>query len=150
LNPSALTPTLRTALGFHVTQLAVLFRRRLIRALDGWGVTPEQWQVMISIVEGGAELSQSEIAQLTSKDRHAVSKMIDRMQRDGWIARKPSSSDARAVAIAATAKAQRELPKMRATLQVSFKPVFDRMPAARRALLLELVQELIEALEQEE
>ena len=150
MNRDELTPTLRSALGFHVTRLAVLFRRRLIRTLATWGVTPEQWQMLITLTERGGEMSQNDVAQLTLKDRHAVSKMTDRMQRDGWIARKPSPHDTRAVVLEASNKARRELPKMRSALLESFEPVFERMPASRRALLLELVLELSEALEQEE
>lgn len=150
MKATELTPTLRSALGFHVTRLAVLFRRRLIRALNQWGVTPEQWQVLISIVEQGVALSQNEVAQLTLKDRHAVSKMIDRMERNGWVTRKPSRSDARAFELEASAKARRELPKMRAALTKDFEPVYARMPADRRALLLELVLELSDALQQQE
>jgi DNA-binding MarR family transcriptional regulator len=150
MHNTELAPTLRTALGFHVTRLSLLLRRRLIRALADWKLTPEQWQVLVSIVELERELSQSDLAELTLRDRHAVSKMIDRMQRDGWIVRKPGRNDARAFSIEVSAKARRELPNIRSSLTASFSPVFERMPAARRARLIELVMEMIELFEEED
>jgi len=143
-------PTLRSALGFHVDRLAVLFRRRLVHALAAWEMTPEQWQILVSLMESSAgEISQNDIARVTAKDRHNISRTLDRMERDGWIARKPHPADTRSHSLHATAKARREFPRVRATLVADFAPVLGRMEASRRELLLSLVQELTEILEEE-
>lgn len=48
------------------------------------------------------------------KDKHTVSRIIQRLERDGWIKKTASSKDARATIIELTAKGksfQKEVPK---------------------------------------
>ena len=143
--------SLRDALGFNVTRLATLFRRHFVRAAARWDLTPEQWQILVTLVEAdGKPLSQNDIAHVTLKDKHALSRTLDRMQRDGWITRRPDASDARAYRIEASARARRELPEIRRALDASFEPRFQQLPAADRRQLQKLVLQLIDVFEEQE
>lgn len=158
LTPPRSAPTIRgvrpatpldSALGFNIDRLAILFRRQLIRSLRAYGLTPEQWQVLAAVTTSReTELSQNDIAEITLKDRHAVSRMIDRMERDGWIVREPSARDSRALCIRPTAKAGREFEQVRKALFDGFAPLTSRMASGERRELLRLVKHMISIFEQ--
>ena len=77
------------ALGFNLDRVAKLFRRELVRALAEHGLSPEQWQTLAVLLLRGQPLSQREICALTLRDKPAVSRMVARMERDGWVRRAP-------------------------------------------------------------
>ena len=91
--------TLDESLGFNLYRVAQLYRRELIRALVDYDLTPEQWQLLATLAEGGNSITQGEIATLALKDKHSVSRMLDKMERAGWIARHPHPDDARATSV---------------------------------------------------
>jgi DNA-binding MarR family transcriptional regulator len=76
---------LEEALGYNIYRAGLLFRRELIHALADYRMTPEQWQVMMTLWHTGKPVNQSEIVQLLLKDKHTVSRIIQRLSRDGWI-----------------------------------------------------------------
>lgn len=145
----ATDPLLSSSLGFNIMRLSNLFRRRLIHVLRPWELTPERWQVLAAVMTSDEELSQSAIANLTMKDRHAVSRMLDGMEEDGWILRSPSSSDSRAFWIRASSRAEREFPIIRKTLVQGFSTTFARMSAQERETLLRLARQLTQIFESE-
>ena len=73
-------------IGFNLYRLSLLFRRELLRCLDEYSLTPEQWQALVTL-RGKDRLSQSEIAAVTLQDAPTVSRMLARMERDGWVHR---------------------------------------------------------------
>lgn len=123
------------ALGFNVYRAGLLFRRELLHALAGYGITPEQWNVMATLWSTGKPLNQSEITQLTLKDKHTVSRIITRLERGGWIKKTTDSRDARITVIKPTKKG------------VSIKEeVRDRVTGHFDAILKDFSDEEIEAL----
>lgn len=135
---------LASALGFNVNRLATLFRRRLTRVLRPWKLTAERWQVLAAVLDARDQLlSQSDIANVTLKDRHAVSRMLDGMETGGWIARTQSPEDARVWWIKAAPKAAREFPRVREALVTGFADDFAKVPQADREQLLRLLKSMI-------
>lgn len=92
------------SLGFNVYRCALLLRRELIRALAQFGMTPEQWHVLAVLADAPAPVSQAEIVDLLLKDRPTVTRILQRMERDGWVARASDPADARVVRVALTAR----------------------------------------------
>ncbi len=115
---------LNDALGFNMNRAGILLRRELMRALEKYGMTPEQWMVMATLWTTGAPINQSEIAQLTMKDKHTVSRIIQRLERDGWIEKKNDPQDARITIIRPTRKAQSLRNKVPLLLNEHFKKIF--------------------------
>ena len=114
-------PVLDDALGFNLYRVAQLFRTELMRVLADYGFTPEQWQVMQALWSTDESLTQSDIAHLTVRDRHTVSRMLGRMERDGWITRRTHPDDGRAYVVEATAQALAVRDEVRATLIEHFE-----------------------------
>lgn len=99
-------PVLDDALGFNLYRVAQLFRAELMAALADYGLTPEQWQVMQALWSTDDDLTQNDVAHLTVKDKHTVSRMLGRLERDGWIEKRPHPDDGRAVVVEPTARAR--------------------------------------------
>jgi DNA-binding MarR family transcriptional regulator len=95
---------LERALGYNLYRTGLLFRRELIRALSEYKMTPEQWQVMMALWQTEQPISQGEIVQLLLKDKPTMSRIIQRLARDGWIKKQAGPGDARKTLIRLTKK----------------------------------------------
>jgi DNA-binding MarR family transcriptional regulator len=105
--PRRTPAVLDASLGFNVYRCALLLRRELTRALARYQMTPEQWHVLAALDEEGAPVSQADVAELLLKDRPTVTRILQRMERDGWVTRSPDPADARVARVAATAAGAR-------------------------------------------
>jgi DNA-binding MarR family transcriptional regulator len=138
---------LDNALGFNVYRVALLFRRELMRALQDYALTPEQWQVLIALTQSGQSLEQHELGELTLRDRHTLSRMLARMERDGWIERRPDRRDGRVVRVRSTARARAEVKAVRARLWEHFTPILGVLTPAEQSGLLTLLKRIRRHLE---
>lgn len=131
-------PELSDALGFNIYRVALLFRKELIHALAEYQMTPEQWQVMRALWSTDGRLNQNDIAHLTLKDKHSVSRMLGRLERDGWIVRHPDPTDARASLIAPTEQAAHLRQTIPDQLDAHFAPILEALSEdeARHLLIL--------------
>lgn len=135
-------PVLDDALGFNLYRVALLFRRELMRALADYDLTPEQWQVMQTLWSTDGDLNQSEVAHLTLRDKHTVSRILARLERDGWITKQPDPNDARAFIITPTERAlalRRDVPDR---LISHFAGILDVLDAGEEETLLRLLKKL--------
>ena len=134
------------ALGFNIYRVGLLLRRELIRTLADYKMTPEQWQVMAALWSTGNPLSQSEIVQLTLKDKHTVSRIIQRLERNGWIEKKTDPRDRRVTIIQPTPKGEALKNEVPPKLSGHFKEVFQEFSAEEKQLLLDSLKKLRGAL----
>jgi DNA-binding MarR family transcriptional regulator len=74
------------------TQLAAALQRAFQTA--GHDVTPEQWGVL-SRLWAQEGIHQSELAQRAEKDRHNMTRILNLLERNGFIERRPSPEDRR-------------------------------------------------------
>lgn len=135
-------PELNDALGFNLYRTALLFRKELIHALVDYGMTPEQWQVMQALWSTNERLHQNDIAHLTLKDKHSLSRMLVRLERDGWIVRQRDPHDARAVVIVPTEQANQLRETVPAKLYAHFAPILGVLTDEEGRQLFALLQKL--------
>jgi DNA-binding MarR family transcriptional regulator len=128
-------------LGFNLYRSAMLFKREHTRALRAFKLTPEQWQALATLWQHGT-LNQTEIARVTLQDAPTVSRMLARMERNGWLRREPDPKDARSVHVRLTAEGARLRDVLPATLQRHFRGFLRDFPEPRQRALLELLREL--------
>jgi len=129
------------ALGFNLTRVAVLFRRELMRALADYDMTPEQWQVMATLWQG-RPLTQTEIVRLTLKDKPSVSRMIARLERNGWVRKGTDPDDARITVIHPTERGRELRDEVPRRLYEHFAQFFEPFGAERSEQLLALLKTL--------
>jgi len=139
--PSVEHTELDGSLGFNLDRVAMLYRRELIRALADYGLSPERWQVISALSARKNCLSQAEIAALTSKDKHSMSRMLSRMQRSGWVCRTEDPEDARAFRVT-LARTPADVDALRAALRKHFSRIKSVLTESQQRHLLGLLKTL--------
>lgn len=112
---------LEDSLNFNIYRTSLLLRREFIRSLAGYGITPEQWQVMAVLGFSKKPVSQRQIVELSLKDKHTVSRIISKMEKNGWVTKDKDSKDARITVINLTTTGQVLAKKIPAILKTRFK-----------------------------
>jgi len=118
---------LNNNLGYNLYRAYLLFHRELIRALKGYGVTPEQWQVLIILWNHGS-VTPTQISRVTLQDLPTISRMLVRMQRDGWISREENEQDGRSFHVILTEKGRKSKNEMIIQLDNHFAKYLKDVP----------------------
>ncbi len=93
------------SLGFQCELTLKAFVRNLAQRLEGTGVSPTQFRVLAHLMADGSQ-TQAELCELLSISPPSAVKLIDRMERDGWVIRKADERDRRVNRVACTAQAE--------------------------------------------
>lgn len=92
------------SLGFHCSLTLKAFVANLTHRLLGTGVSPAQFRVLTHLMADGP-MVQNELCELLSITAPSAVKLIDRMQRDGWVERRADAADRRVNLIVPTERA---------------------------------------------
>jgi DNA-binding MarR family transcriptional regulator len=119
-------PSLLRRCWFNLNQT---FRRRIQHT----GVTPDQFTVMRTLLEGDASgMTQRELTDLMSSDANTIASLLERMEAGGLVERKTHERDRRAYRISLKPlgkKKYEEIREIALTLQME---VLSVLPDARR------------------
>lgn len=87
---------LENSQGYIIHQLDVQMSLGLQHAFQakGFNVTPEQWGVLNRLWENEG-MHQSALAQRAAKDRHNITRILNLLEKNGFIFRKPDGEDKR-------------------------------------------------------
>ncbi len=88
------TDNLDTLLDYWILLVGKELERVGNAALEPHGVTYRQVQVIGALIVFG-DMSQTELAERVQVEPSSVVRLVDRMERDGWIVRQPSPTDRR-------------------------------------------------------
>jgi DNA-binding MarR family transcriptional regulator len=119
---------LNNNLGYNLYRTYLLFHRELIRALKSYEVTPEQWQVLIILWNHGS-VTPTEISQVTLQDLPSISRMLVRMERNGWIEKQQNEKDGRSFRVKITSKGEGNKQEMMQVLERHFAGFLQTVPA---------------------
>ena len=72
-------------------------------------LTPEQF-MLIDLLWNNGEMSQQQLADLMQKDKNSVTKLVDAIERKGFVVRKQNLSDRRSNTLVLTEKANQLKP----------------------------------------
>jgi MarR family transcriptional regulator, transcriptional regulator for hemolysin len=92
------------SLGFHCNLTFKAFVAAMEDRLKGTGVSRAQFLALAHLTALGP-LSQGELANLLSITPATTVRLVDRMERDGWVTRRPDSVDGRVKRVVATEEA---------------------------------------------
>lgn len=114
-----------------------------VRALDAspTPVTLPQYRVLVTLSNDGPVRS-SALAELLGVDASTVTRMCDRLLRDGLIVRRAEPSDRRALRIGLSAKGEQAVAAVTARRREEFAHLLEAIPAPRRAGVIAALQEL--------
>jgi DNA-binding MarR family transcriptional regulator len=127
--------------GFLLKDVSRLYSRNFERHATELNLTLAQCKVLCYL-QRNEGISQVQLAYLTDTDPMTLVRILDRMERDGLIERRPDPDDRRARRLYLQAAA---LPVMKEIWRVSDRAraeCFSRMPVADRVQLLDLMQQM--------
>lgn len=93
-------------LGFLISDSARLMRTVFDRRVRALGLTRSQWLVLRRL-DRRPGASQSELADLLEVEKATAGRLIDRLEENGWIVRRPDPDDRRINRVHMTEKGER-------------------------------------------
>lgn len=134
-------------LGVLLHGVAKAWREELDRRLRPLGLTRVQWQALLLLARAPAGLTQREIADALDIGAPATVALVDRMERDGLVARSPVPGDRRRNAVRATPASRRLLTRIEATAGTLRREVLAGMSASEVVALTGLLRKARERIE---
>ena len=118
------------------------FRRQISHA----GATPDQFTALRTLCEGDAAgLTQSELTQAMSSDPNTVASLLERMENNGWLERKPHETDRRAKRIIILPAGREKYSELRDCAVDLQGDILATLPADRRDAFLEELTKVADA-----
>jgi DNA-binding MarR family transcriptional regulator len=110
-----------------------------------FGITEAQFNVLNILGEAPEGMSQRELGDFLVVDRSNVTGLLDRMEREGWVQRRPEPGDRRAHRVSLTASGRklwkRALPAYDAALAELTAPIDESHGAIARQVAARLAAE---------
>jgi len=111
------SPSLNAAV--VLSQAGALLARAGGRALSHWGVTWPQALSLLALAEQAAPISATRLVEQLGLGRTAMTSVVDRLERNGWVLRRPSPVDRRTADLVLTDAGR--------TLVAAIRPVLDEL-----------------------
>jgi len=118
-------------IGYVLSDVARLIRTVFDRRVRDIGLTRAQWLVLTRLYRRPGA-SQTELADMLEIDRASAGRMIDRMQKNGWVERRADDGDRRINRLHLTADARRAHTDMWAIAEATVDDALAPLSAAER------------------
>ena len=121
--------------GAHLQELAVVLRTA--------GITPEQYHVLRVLRDTGAGgLACSAVAERSVSGDPDVTRLLDRLEKRGWVSRAREASDRRVVTARITAEGRQLLDELEEPVAALHARQFEEVATPKRDALRDLLQTL--------
>jgi MarR family transcriptional regulator, transcriptional regulator for hemolysin len=120
--------------GFLLHDVSRLMRASFDQRAQALGLTRAQWRVLVHLAPRQGT-NQSALADILELDVVTMGRHIDRLQRDGWLERRPDPGDRRAWLLYLTEAAQPTLDRMDAIATEMQAAALDGLSPAERERL---------------
>lgn len=121
-------------LGFLISDVSRLMRRRFDERARLIGATRAQWKTLVALSRNEG-INQGGLAELLEVEPITLCRMIDRLEESGLVERRRDPADRRAWQIFLTDAAKPVLEQLRAYADTMFDAAFDGLDAAGRTQL---------------
>ena len=125
--------------GFLLTESARLLRKLIDRRLQPLGLSRAQWSIL-AILSNQEGLSQSQISAKLEIEKSTAGRLIDQVERSGWIERRPIAGDRRAWGIHLTDQARQLLAQVETVILRSRTEMLQGLRAEQQQHLSEILQ----------
>ena len=127
----------RRRFGLRYSLLARRWRRALERRLAAAGLTDATWLPLVHLHEGGDGVAQGALAARMELDASSRVRLLDILERQGLVARRPDPADRRARLIALTEAGRARVAEILAELQAVEAVLLQDIPDAELTRMLE-------------
>ncbi|PZQ99336.1 MAG: MarR family transcriptional regulator [Cereibacter sphaeroides] len=129
-----MTPgTERLGLLMHDALRAI--RKRFECHSGAYGLSSAQWRLLANLSREG-RASQARLAELLEIEPISVSRLVDRMEQSGWVAREPDVNDRRVRIVVPTEKTLIAYAKIKATAEDVYADALNGLSDAERVALV--------------
>lgn len=118
-------------IGYVISDVARLIRTVFDRRVRNIGLTRAQWLVLTRLYRRPGA-SQTELAEMLEIDRASAGRMIDRMEKNGWVERRADIEDRRVNRLYLTADARKAHKAMWAIAEATVDDALAPLSAAER------------------
>src|SRR5262249_41273249 len=125
------------ALPILIPDVARLLRTVFDRRVRAMGLTRGQWLVLTRLYRRPGA-SQTELADMLEIDRASAGRMIDRMEKNGWVERRPDPADRRINRLHLTGEARKVHADMWAIAEATVDDALSPLSLDERAQYTEL------------
>jgi len=129
-------------LGILLHDATRLVRKRLDRRISHLGLSTAQWRLLVGTLRSGGT-TQARLAEKLEIEPISVSRLIDRMEQAGWVAREADPADRRAKIIVPTEKAQASYETIRNEARGVISEALNGISTEHQVLLMECLQRLV-------
>lgn len=132
-------PDDRLHIGYLINDVARLMRAAFDRRVRQIGLTRPQWQVL-SRLHRHPGISQSELAEMLEMERATAGRMLDRLERSGWVIRSADPTDRRINRLNLTAEAEGVQAEMGRIAETFLDDTLAGLEAGERAALTGMME----------
>ncbi len=130
-------------------ELEALFARTLEGLLKGEGITVPQAFALKTLKEQGAECRMSDLAAMRFHSPASMTGIVARLIHLGLVERNSDAHDRRVILLALTSKGEATLARAELKVQAMMRRFFEGIPAAERAVVVQMFEKLKEYLKEE-
>lgn len=94
------------ALGFVINAVARKFSQLFNLRCKAFDITAEQWSVLSKLVEHNG-ITQRDLSSITEKDPNNITRLLDQLERKGWVRRTDNPLDRRSYIVLVTDNGER-------------------------------------------
>lgn len=125
--------------GYLIRDVSILWRSIIDRRLEPLGLSASRWEPLVALLRAPAPMTQAMLAETLNIEAPSVVRLMDRLDRDGWVQRLRSPVDRRAYHVVLTAKARKACIKVEQVLSDTRREILgvldkDEVPACIDAL----------------
>lgn len=149
--PAANEP-IRNVFGALIARNARQWRRVVDLRLQPFGLTQATWLPLLHLWRATAPMRQTDLARSLALDTSSVVRLVDTLEKEGLVERRPMAGDRRARALHLTAAGEATVGQVEAVAQQVRDQVLEDVDARDLAVTYRVlgdVQRALDALEQE-
>lgn len=128
-------------LGLLIADLARLLRRTMDRRLESLGLTQAQWRAIARLARSEG-MTQAALAESLEIQPITLTRLVDRMEKAGWVERRTHPQDRRAIQLFLTARSQPILEEMHARAAETLTDATRGLGAGAQRQLLETLEHI--------
>ncbi len=118
------------------------FRGVMDRRLKPLGLSQAKWRALLQISKSNGELTQTELALLIGVETPSLARLLDRLERDGWIKRHDSPNDRRAKIIKLARKSNRVMKIIEKAAREARDELFSNVTLGEMGRLVNVLEKM--------
>lgn len=132
------------SVGYLTTTISRILQHKLLARFNktGLNTTPEQWRLLVLISNEG-EMNQSRLAALQHKDRAAIKRLLDHLEAQQLVTRKPGK-DSRANLVALTEEGKKVVTIFNQASKETVKEALNCFTESEAKTLNQLLNKLLD------